>query len=106
MSAKIKYTVFYVAMILFLVTVGSVLPIDLIDGVTEEQIATLAEPIELPPEPTVIDYVIFPFAAIYSVLNKLLILLSVSPVHQGLALITIPFTIGMVMVIVLVIRGN
>lgn len=106
MSAKVRYTIFYVALLLSLVFIGSVIPVDIIEGISQDQIEVLTSSVTLPPEPTVLDYVIFPFAAIYNLLSKLVVLLSVSSVHQIIGLLMTPFTIGMVIVVVEEIRGN
>ena len=97
---------FYSALLISLLFVGSVMPVSIIEGVNEEQIEALSNSITIPDQPTVVDWVIFPFAAIYDLLNKLVILLTVSAVHQILGLVITPFTIGMAMVVVMVIRGS
>lgn len=105
-DGKIRYTIFYVSLLLILLFVSSVIPVELIEGITQDQITVLTSSVTLPPEPTVVDYVIFPFAAIYSFLSKLIILLSVSAAHQLIGLILTPFTVGMAMVVLAYIRGN
>lgn len=105
-DGALAYTIFYVAFLILNVTIGALMPFNLIEGLNEEQIEALTKNVELPAEPGLTDYFLFPFSLLYSILSKLLILLTVSTAHQIIGIILTPFTIGMLMVIVSMVRGN
>ena len=105
MSAELQFTIFYVAFLLILTTVAIYIPVEIITGITPDQVNALKENVSLPAEPGIDDYFLFPFRFIYSILNKAIILLSVSTAHQFIALILTPLTIGFVFVIADFIRG-
>lgn len=102
----VSYVIFYTAFLIILLAVSVYMPVEIISGISQDDLNVLKENVSLPPEPTIADYFIFPFTFIYSILNKAIILILVSTAHQFIAVVLTPFTIGFIWVIMKMIRGN
>lgn len=101
-----QFIIFYIAFVSLLLLVSAFLPIDIIEGITQDEIDLITENVELPAEPGVIDYVIFPFAFIYSILSKIILLLKISSAHQFIAFIIGAYSIGLAWKVMRLVRGG
>jgi len=104
--AETKFIIFYVAFLVLILTVSAFIPIEFIEGLTVEQIEILSANVVLPEEPTIIDYLVYPFLFIHSVVTKMLILLLASTSHQLIAIVLTPFTIAFLYIMAKLIRGG
>lgn len=100
-----KFVIFYVAFLFLLLVVTAYIPVELIDGITEEQVNQLTEGVILPEEPSVVDYVLFPFRFMYAFVSNIILLLQISSSHQFMALILTALSAGMAWNIVKMVRG-
>lgn len=100
-----QFIIFYISFLFLLIATTSFLPISMIMGISEEDITVLTENVVLPPEPTIIDYVIFPFIFVYSTISKFLLLLKISSMHQFLTIIITSLSFGLIWKIMKLIRG-
>lgn len=89
-----------------MILLSSLLPIDLISGLTQDQIDRLTGTITLPPEPSILDYVLFPFITVWDWLNKAIVLLSVSSEYQIMGFFIGIFSAGFGIMVIQFIRGN
>lgn len=105
MEGALGYIISYVAFVSILIIITANYPIELISGITKDQIDTLNSQYNLPSEPTIVDYFIFPFGFTWDFLSKMWFLLNISSQHQALAFVLTPLTFGLIFVIVGLIRG-
>lgn len=99
-----NFIIFYTAFLLLLLGIAVFFPVEIIDNLTEEQIERLTENVVLPAQPTIINFVIFPFEFIWDIINKALVLLQVSAAHQFIAVVLVPLNVGLVWKIAVLIR--
>lgn len=85
---------------------ATILPINLIDGVTQEQIAALSQSVDFPETPDIINVLLFGIAFTVTTLGKIGIVLSVSSTHQLIGLLITIFSITYLVVLWSMIRGN
>jgi hypothetical protein len=106
LEGALKFTIFYVGFLVITLAVSALIPVNLIEGITTEQMQALTQNVTLPAEPSLTDYFLFPFAFVATTLSKIAIILSISTAHQIIATLLTIFTIGEIIVIVSFIRGN
>lgn len=73
---------FYFAFVVLIVLIFSFIPLEIITGISKEHLDDIIITVSVPEEPTIIDYVLYPFAVAFSFLANLFVLNQMSSVYQ------------------------
>lgn len=106
MDGRHQFIIFYLAFVSIFIAVSLAFPVELIDGISNEDINALKENATFPAEPTILDYLLFPLVAGFGFFQKLFILSTVSSDFQVVSFILGLLTVGLIIDIFSLIRNG
>jgi len=106
LDGRHQYIIFYLAFTGIFLSISAAFPVELISGISQEDIDSLQNSAVFPDEPTLLDYLVFPFIAGFGFIQKLFVLSSVSSEFQFVSFILGLLTVGLILTVYSLLRNG